>query len=205
MTRKQALHSVIEILTDDDLKTKIAEILDDLPFTGWSEETIFDTLDQFVIDHGRNPTTTDFKKKGLPPHPVIKLRFGVTLKEFLAKHYPTVRHVNSQIYYNKPKEEWRTLFINQYHKQKPVSSVEYDKNRPQNTPSWYTVSRMFGITGWYAWLLFCDITPYVNTREPPRCLTKKPALHVRSTFTLTDENGCLCSVVEADSATFHTD
>ncbi|MCL2170173.1 MAG: hypothetical protein FWB74_09150 [Defluviitaleaceae bacterium] len=113
MTRKQALHKALEALTDETAKAKITEILDDMPFTGWSENTIFDTIDQFILDHGRTPTMTDFKKKGLPPHTVIKLRFGITLREFLDKHYPSqkTKQKSKAPYITKPKQPPKPLKI----------------------------------------------------------------------------------------------
>jgi hypothetical protein len=189
MTRKQALHKALEALTDEGAKSKIRDILNDMPFTGWSERTIFDTLDQFVLDKGRNPTATDFKVKGMPPHPVIKLRFGISLKEFLQEYYPTVRHSKSQYYYNKTRDEWKEMFINEYHALKPTSSAEYDRSRKPNTPSWYTIAGMFGKKGWYEWLNLCDTAPYVNRREPPKDKAKRIPLETSSTLEFTDSNG----------------
>jgi hypothetical protein len=86
-------------------------MVQDLPLTGWTKKTIFDSIDQFIADYGRFPTAIDFKKKGLPPHPVIKLRFGVTLKDFLNMYYPTIKLCASNIYYNQTREYWQTFFI----------------------------------------------------------------------------------------------
>ncbi|MCL2703166.1 MAG: hypothetical protein FWE91_06120 [Defluviitaleaceae bacterium] len=189
MTRKQALYKAMEVITDANTNAKIQEILDDMPFTKWSERTIMDTLDQFVLDNGRNPTATDFKVKGMPPHPVIKLRFGINLKEFLSKYYPTIRHSKSQFYYTKTNDEWKDFFIAEYHNIKPTSSAGYDKNRPHSTPCWYTIATMYGVKGWYTWLNFCDLSPYINRREPPQGKTKKVAFNVSSTLTITSEDG----------------
>ena len=89
MTRKQALSTAIEALNAAG-QTQAAGILHtlsgELPFFSWSEEAIYDAVEQFILDHGRVPTTTDFKKRGLPPHTVIKRRFGVTLQEIGRAH-----------------------------------------------------------------------------------------------------------------------
>ena len=162
MTRKQALHKTLDIITDEELKDKINEILDDIPFTGWSRRTIFDTVDQFIIDNGRVPTATDFKKKRLPPHTVIKLRFGVNLKEFLAQYYPTQKLCDSKIYFGQTREYWQAFFIKEYHKNKPVSAEAYNDARQGGSPSWATVAKMFKVTKWLDWLNFCDIIPYAN-------------------------------------------
>ena len=172
MTRKQALRKALEALTDKETKEKIIEILDEMPFTGWSERTIFDTIDQFVIDNGRVPTATDFKKKGLPPHPVIKLRFGIDLREFLDKYYPLHKLCDSKVYYTKPKEEWQEIFISDYIQNKPVSAEEFNKVRQPDTPSWATVAGMFGIGKWLDWLDFCGLERYSKTYCHPHHTVK---------------------------------
>ena len=78
MTRKQALQKAIAVLEDKTAIDKIQEILTDMPIMGWSDAVIFDTVDQFVAENGRMPVATDFKQKGMPPHPVIKLRLAIT-------------------------------------------------------------------------------------------------------------------------------
>jgi len=182
MTRKQALHMALEALTDETAKAKVAEILEDMPFIGWSERTIFDTIDQFIIDHGRIPTASDFRKKSLPPHPVIKLRFGKTLREFLDIYYPTKKLCDSKTYSDKSREEWQASFITEYHNIKPGSAEEYNARRSSGLPSWATVARLFDITKWLDWLTYCDIVPYVakraHYRAPRPKLTSTHTIHV---------------------------
>ena len=100
MTRKQALSAAIEALNATG-QTEAAEILhklsEELPFFSWSEDAIYDAVEQFILDHGRVPTTTDFKKRGLPPHTVIKRRFGITLQEWLNKNYPALKPSEEEI------------------------------------------------------------------------------------------------------------
>ena len=160
MTRKQALHKALQAVTDKEVIAKINEIIGDMPFTGWSEQTIFDTIDQFIIDNGRMPAATDFRKKGLPPHPVIKLRFGMNLKEFLLKYYPTERLCGSRVYFNKSKEDWRDLFIADYTKKKPHSAEEYNSVREAQLPTWGTLAKMFYVDKWLDWLAFCGVEKY---------------------------------------------
>ena len=162
MTRKQALHIALRNISDEEAIKKINEILDDMPFTRWSEGTIFDTIDQFIIDHGRYPNVTDFKKKGLPPHPVIKLRFGISLKEFLNKFYPA--KCSSRIYFHKSREEWMINFQKQHQNIKPTSAKEYNMKRDPLTPTWGVASNLFGINRWLEWLEYCNATPYVKNR-----------------------------------------
>ena len=199
MTRKQALHKALEVLTDEVAKAKVAEILEDMPFTGWSERTIFDTIDQFIIDHGRIPTVTDFKKKGLPPHPVIKLRFNMTLREFLDKYYPDQKLCSSKIYFTETKEHWRDLFLTDYHNNKPCSAEEHNANRTNGTPSWQTTAKMFGVMKWVDWLNYCDIIPYVNNREHNRNTVNTPPLTIKSVMTVTCADGLVFRVTKDEN------
>ena len=199
MTRKQALHKALEVLTDETAKAKVAEILDDMPFTGWSERTIFDTIDQFIIDHGRIPTVTDFKKKGLPPHPVIKLRFNMTLREFLDTHYPDQKLCTSRIYFTETKEYWRDLFLTDYHENKPGSAEEYNAMRTNGTPSWQTIAKMFGVMKWVDWLNYCEITPYVYKREYNRNTVNTPPITVKSVMTVTCTDGYVFRVTKGEN------
>ena len=160
----------------------IRAMLSDLPLTSWTEKTIFDSINQFITDNGRTPTASDFRKKGLPPHPVIKLRFGKTLREFLDMYYPAKKLCDSKIYSNKSRDEWQDLFVSEYHKIKPGSAEEYNARRPPGSPSWATVARLFGITKWLNWLIHCDIVPYIAKRNhyyaPRPKLTSTHTIHV---------------------------
>lgn len=189
MTRKQALHKALEALTDNDAKGKLRELLDELPLVNWTEKSIFDTIDQFIQDHDRPPTVTDFKKKGLPPHTVIKLRFGINLREFLDMYYPTEKLNNSKIYFIKPREHWQELFVTEYHKIKPASAEEYNSNRPEGSPSWQTIAKMFEIIKWLDWLKFCEISPYINKKQPIRGSVIAPPIHITSAMTITRPDG----------------
>ena len=156
MTRKQAVCKALELLCamepseeTAEVMTKLEEILHEMPFTRWSEETIHDTLRQFATDHGRNPTSTDLKRKCMPPHPVIKLRFGMAAREFLHKFYPTSpRGYEPPPYGGKSKEDWTADFIAQFGAIKPTSAEQYDKQRRKNTPSWQTIARYNGEKRW---------------------------------------------------------
>jgi hypothetical protein len=148
MTRKQALHKALEVMTDQEAVEKIHELLEALPLTGWSERTIFDTIDQFVLDHGKNPTATDFIPKGMPPHTVIKLRFGMTLGEFLERYYPQPKV---------SRKKQREIFIAEYKRIIPESASDFNEHKATGVPTWITFSRMFGIGRWLEWLKFCGL------------------------------------------------
>ena len=84
MTRKQALELAAKALAANEEAIQVLHtMIDELPLNRWTEAAIRDSVEQFILDHGRVPTATDFKKRGLPPHTVIKKRFGITLQEWL--------------------------------------------------------------------------------------------------------------------------
>ena len=89
-----------------------------------------------------------------------------------------IKLCNSQFYYHQTREQWREDFIEQYHANKPTSAALYNKQRKANTPAWVSVAGMFGVTKWYDWLNFCEITPYIGKREPRRDATKSPPLRL---------------------------
>jgi len=157
MTRKTALLKAISYIGQmeeteetEAVHTKLKEIFEDLPLTRWSEGTIFDTLEQWAEDNGRNPMVGDLRSKGLPPHPVIKLRFGVNAKEFLNKHFP-----QAEI----PKEYWKDFFIGEYERQGRPVAEKYNRHRKNGTPSWATIAKLFDIGRWNDWLDFCGLEP----------------------------------------------
>jgi hypothetical protein len=163
MTRKQALQRALDILYEwgnaeeaREIQTKLTEIISDLPFTAWTKETIVDAFDQFAIDNGRNATTTDIKKRGLPPHTVIKLKFGMDAKRFLSTYYP--QKCDSRIYAAKTKEEWLEFFKKEYERLKPGSAEKYNSERRPGSPSWQTIARFFNISKWKEFQEFCGVS-----------------------------------------------
>lgn len=162
MTRKQALREAIEIVQKTRMnaakKDEIIESLElceaELPFAKWSEEAIFDACDQYCIDHNRDYLKLDdFKRGGLPSHPTIKNRFGLTAKEFRDKYYP-LKNPNKKhpVYSHKSCEEYTNDFVAQYRSVNPKSAVEYNKLRPKGYPTWSVVAAMNGVTTWCALL-----------------------------------------------------
>ena len=102
---------------------------------------------------------TDFIPKGMPPHPVIKLRFGITLGEFLEKYYPQPK-IN--------REEYKKRFISEYKRIQPSGACDFNKNRTVGIPTWGTFAKMFGISRWLEWLAFCGLeqsSPVLRERK----------------------------------------
>ena len=69
MTRKQALEQAVQALAENEEAVQVLHtMIDELPLNRWTVNAIRDSVEQFVLDNGRAPTTSDFKKRGLPPH-----------------------------------------------------------------------------------------------------------------------------------------
>ena len=95
MTRKQAIFKVILKIRaqkgqNEALIAKLTEIADLMPFVKWSEETVRDCVEQFMSDHGRLPTVTDFKvKNGMPAHALFPYLVKMTAHEWMKRSFPT--------------------------------------------------------------------------------------------------------------------
>lgn len=165
MTRKQALMRVCKILntyeqTEEiaEIRVKVQEIIKELPFTAWSESTIFDTIDQWIIENDKIPSTRDLTKKGLPPVPVIKNRFKMLAREFLDTYYPKVEPLcKSERYGYRTKEDWLIDFKKQFESIKPQSASEYNKHRSQGSPTWFTIASICGLSKWNDLLRYCNL------------------------------------------------
>ncbi|MBQ7737456.1 MAG: hypothetical protein IJT62_06435 [Oscillospiraceae bacterium] len=184
MTRKQALSAAIEALNKNG-QTEAAEILHtlsgELPFFSWSEDAIFDAVEQFILDHGREPTTTDFKKRGLPPHTVIKRRFGVTLQEWLEQHYPTKKTPLDELHAKATEE-----FIKEYLRIQPTSAEDYNARRAHPSRGWFAIAKYNHTRRWRILLEKLNLPVYNNRGTPP----SPPKLTVRviSDYNFEDEN-----------------
>ena len=92
MTRKQAIIQAVQALSaqggNEEAIALLQDIYDEMPLIHWSDKSIKDVVEQFIVDNGRVPTVSDFRKKGMPPHTVFKFRYGITLSEWLSTNYP---------------------------------------------------------------------------------------------------------------------
>ena len=152
MTRKEALLKAIEILEKskeeekEDVIKGLKLCVSELPFTKWSEEAIFDACDQYCKDHNRTYLIlADFTNAGLPAHPTIKNRFGITAREFRDKYYPIPK---SSFYHKKTNEEYTKDFIEQFKLINPSSAVKYNKCRPKGYPTWQHIAKINDLTAW---------------------------------------------------------
>ena len=165
MTRKTALQKAISLLSADQKNTEICEklgdILEDMPLTNWTDKTIRDRIEQFNEDEGRHPTTTDFKQKGMPPHPVFKHRYKMTLSRWLKENYPTPK-----ITYEQRKEKHTRAFVEEYLRLSPTSSDDFDRRRQKGVISWRGLAPYYNVTSWHNLLKTLDLpVPKPNPKE----------------------------------------
>lgn len=165
MTRKTALQKAISLLSEDEMNTEICEklsdILEDMPLTNWTDKTIRDRIEQFYEDEGRYPTTTDFKQKGMPPHPVFKHRYKTTLSRWLEENYPIPKTT-----YEQRKEKHTKAFIEEYLRLRPSSSDDFDHRRQSGVISWRGLAPYYNITSWHNLLYALDLpVPKPNPKE----------------------------------------
>ncbi len=171
MTRKQTLELAIRSLAGNEEAVQVLHtMIDELPLNRWSEAAIRDSVEQFILDHGRVPNTRDFKKRDLPPHTVIKQRFGVNLKEWLEQNYPTVRPPLDEIQAKATED-----FIREYLRIRPVSAEDYNARRAHPSRGWFSIAKYNHTRRWRILLEKLDL-PVYNNRGVPEAV---PRLKVR--------------------------
>lgn len=165
MTRKQALNKAIQELSKKNGFTEIVGLLqdihDELPLIHWSDKSIRDTVEQFIVDNGRVPTASDFRKKGMPPHPVFKHRYKVNLSQWLQENYPVPK-----ITYEERKEKHTQAFKEEYLRICPKSSDDFDQRRRSGVISWRGLAPYYNVTSWHNLLKVLDLpVPKPSSKE----------------------------------------
>ena len=166
MTRKDALRLAMQALTDagarEDAVAVLRTMAEELPLIRWTDAAIRDSIEQFIQDHGRVPTVTDFKKRGLPPHTVIQNKYGVTLHEWLRENYPAPEPSLEAV-----RAAVTEAFKQDYLRVRPCSADEYDAQRAEGCRCWYTVAVRNGCRSWRALLARLGL-PVFSRVEAPR-------------------------------------
>ena len=176
MTRKQAIYQAIQVLSassgNEQTISLLQDIYDEIPLIHWSDKSIRDRIEQFIVDHGRIPTASDFRKKGMPPRTVIKQKYGITLAEWLSINYPKPQEKSEE------KSEIITReFIATYHNLKPTSSKDFDRRRPNGVSCWATVARYHGCTNWTSLLDKLSLPSYSRCRDNGYVEIKVTVIH----------------------------
>lgn len=165
MTRKQALQNAIALLSESPESSEevriLQEISDELPLIHWSDSSIRDTVDQFILENNRVPTVSDFRKKGMPPHPVIKQKYGITLREWLEQNYP----VKKRPTHDERKEKYTKDFLEDYYRIKPRSQQDFNRNRCPDTKAWQTIAYYHNTSTWRNLLKALNLPLYFDMRR----------------------------------------
>ena len=171
MTRKQALELAVQALAENEEVVQVLHtMIDELPLNRWTEAAIRDSVEQFILDNGRPPLRTDFKKKSLPPHSVIKRRFGLTLQEWLDQNYPTEKTPLDELHAQATQD-----FIREYLRIQPVSAEDYNARRTHPSRGWYAIAKYNHTRRWRILLEKLNL-PIYNNRGTPN---STPQLKVR--------------------------
>lgn len=171
MTRKQALELAVQALAGNEEAVQVLHtMIDELPLNRWTEAAIRDSVEQFILDNGRPPMRTDFKKKCLPPHAVIKRRFGLTLQEWLDQNYPTEKTPLDELHAKATQE-----FIREYLRIQPVSAEDYNARRTHPSRGWYAIAKYNHTRRWRILLEKLNLPIYNNRGTPD----STPQLKVR--------------------------
>lgn len=187
LTRREALEAALVLVADSSLTPKSKEeilyglrlCLTELPFAHWTEEAVFDACDQFLLDHGRPPRMRDFGRSGLPGHPTVKNRFGLSLQQFLDRYYPGGRELsNRSPYGDRSTLAWADAFMREYCRLSPKSAADFNARRKKGLPGWNTVAKMLGVKTWRGLLDYCGFSPASSTTGTPdyRVLSDSPSL-----------------------------
>ena len=171
MTRYEAIERAIEIISKKEgveTKTEILKNLEKVKIllkNEWTKDGIFNKINQWVNEHGRNPCYCDLLQYDDMPNPIaIKRNFDMSARAFLNLYYPyTKKKIVTRISLM-TKEELANLFITQFNKHKVHSSKEYNEFRDEGTPTWITIARNLGFTRWRELIEYTNVK--IRRREP---------------------------------------
>lgn len=183
MTRKQALNQAIQALSKrkgfEEVIQLLQDIHDELPLIHWSDKSIRDTVEQFILDNnGKIPSASDFKRKGMPPHPVIKQKYKITLSEWLEQNYPTYKPTHEEL-----KGKYTKEFLKDYNRIKPKSQEEFNRNRTKGTRGWQTVAAYYDVKSWRNLIKALDLPLYFPMYRDHMKPQFKVAIHNDYDFT----------------------
>lgn len=117
--------------------------------TYWTKEKVFEVLNQWRNEHGRNPTVTNLMEPGMPATTTIQKLFDMSGSAFLNIYYPHEKATKRKNKYSiKSEEEWIKDFVEQFNKIKPSSSSDYNAKRENDTPTWQTIARYLSLSSW---------------------------------------------------------
>ena len=176
MTRKQAITKAIAALHQTGENTEAIRVLEELsgelPIIHWSDAALRDTVDQFIVDTGRMPTATDFKKPGMPPYRVFMCNYGLTPNEWLQANYP--EHYPSQ---QEMIDNYTKAFIEDYLRLKPKSADDFNERRSDKSRGWRCVARYHHLGTWTSLINYLRLPKYSDTKPDQASSKVKVVIH----------------------------
>lgn len=164
MTRKTALVTAISVLdrtTAEDIsevKQKLQDIVDDLPKTNWSKETILDAVEQYRQDHGRYPSIKEFEQKGLPTKRIVEKVFGQSIELVLSEYFPELQlRRKASRKFRDEQEYWLSFFVEYVKIHPETTNITYNQERPAGSPSWQMIAAMYHLKRWNDLLKWCQL------------------------------------------------
>ena len=156
ITRKKALEIAIEALKEKEPAPEIEQAITRLYYMAnssskevrWTKGTIFEAINEWVNEHGRNPIAADLASPNMPKASTIKSVFNTTIKDFLNEHYPSAPKGFKRKHNCLPKEKYMEIFKAEYSRINPQTAKEYDLKRSPNTPCWETIAIHNDAHGW---------------------------------------------------------
>ena len=98
----------------------------------------------------------------MPPHPVFKQKYNLTLAEWLNENYPVSKATSEEL-----KLKHTENFKKDYERIKPKSKKEFNKNRFKGTLSWQSVAKYYDCTSWHKLINTLDLPIYVDQIQHP--------------------------------------
>lgn len=171
MTRRDALREAIEIVSNARIgKQRKADIIaglklcqQELPFSRWSREAIFDACDTWVADHGELHMRA-FVSPQMPSHPAIKNRFGLTARDFRDKYYPMKDVSARSPYYQHSINEWNEMFVDEFNLIECTGQDDYNRRRNHKLPTWNTMAAMNNCKTWNQLLTLLSLKTHQKSR-----------------------------------------
>lgn len=124
----------------------------------WTKETIFQALNQWKDEHGRNPTVTNLVEYGMPKAVTIQRMFDMKASVFMSIYYPSEQTKKPVTKYSvRTEQEWIDNFRRQYEQMKPKSGREYNNRREEGSPTWNTIIKYCHVGTWNELLKFTNV------------------------------------------------
>lgn len=179
MTRRQAIQRILaymESQTDlpEDLQKAtdlLRDFLSSMPGKIWDDQKIRQAIERYISISHHTPSVNELDKNpSLPSHPVIQNYYKMTAGEWLLKNYPPSEYdckVRGPAYKEKypDVEELLDIFRKEYWRMRPSSSLEYNKKRDINTPTWQYIAKRSGSNTWNELRKKCDIPLRIPRKE----------------------------------------